>query len=724
MTVSRLNRPEKKLVFSFARRLPVALQTEAAECGLACVAMVSGFYGLKTDLSSLRQMFPISAQGATLKQVIRIANAVELQSRAVRLDLDDLKDLQTPCILHWEMKHFVVLKKATRKGIWIHDPATGERYFDMKDAANLFTGVALELSPTQNFATGNHSQPLTLSHFWSKIIGIRRSLLLVLLLSLCLQVFAIISPYFIQIVVDDVVLRADMALLKILALGFFLLLLIETATHYLRQFVILNLSSRLNVQMAANVFHHLVRLPLDYFSKRHMGDLVSRFGSLNVIRELLTTGVVAVMVDGLMATLTLVVMFWYDVRLTFIVLAVVVLYGLLRYLLYRPLRILNEEQIVAAAKENSHFMESLRAIQSIKLFEKESDRQNQWHNRLTDSLNKEIRIARWTIGFDSANRFLFGAENIAIIYFAAISVTQNMLSVGMLYAFISYKSRFISSMDQLIAKWIEFKMLDLHLDRLADIVFTEKDPLLAKSTNQSLGTENAGRAIRGDIDISDLCFAFGGSESQLFSNLNISIKAGETVAIVGPSGSGKSTLLKCVMGLYQPVSGQILIDGQSIRTWGNFRHQIAAVMQDDQLFSGSIADNIGCFDSQIDSKRIIQCAMMANIHHEILATSMQYNTLVGDMGTSLSGGQKQRLILARALYKKPRILFMDEATSHLDLLNEQRINEQIKSLSITRVIIAHRPETIAMADRAFQLVDGRLETIMSAVNPHKQTEDI
>lgn len=720
--VSSLGRPETKLTFRFCRTLPVVLQTEEAECGLACLAMVAGFHGHKTDLTSLRHLYPISAHGATLKQIMDFSQHMGLAPRALRLELADITKLQVPCILHWEMKHFVVLKKASRKGLVIHDPAVGQRYVSVEDAADQFTGVALELSPTQEFEQGEQSQKLSIRHFWTQITGLRRSLILVLILSLCLQLFAIVSPYFVQIVVDDVILRADVNLLKILALGFLLLLFIELATQYIRQYVILNLSSKLNVQMAANVFRHLIRLPLGYFSKRHIGDLVSRFGSLTTIRELLTTGLVAVVVDGLMAVITLIVMFWYNTQLTFIVLAVVFLYATLRYLLYRPLRILNEEHINAAAKENSHFIESMRAIQSIKLFEKETDRQNQWHNCLTDSLNKDIRISRWRIGFDTANRFLFGIENIAIIYCAAIAVTNNLLTVGMLYAFISYKSRFISAMDQLIAKWIEFKMLDLHFDRLSDIVFTPKDPALIE--NDLIREPTQAEAVRGHITIQNLCFSFDGCDAPLFHNLNLNVCAGETVAIVGPSGSGKSTLLKCIMGLFSYQSGSIMIDGQAIANWRSYRQQIAAVMQDDQLLSGNIADNIACFDVEVDFHRVTKCALLACIHDEIMQMSMQYNTLVGDMGTNLSGGQKQRLLLARALYKQPRILFMDEATSHLDTANERHINQHIKDLSITRVIIAHRPDTIAMADKVYQLVSGRLALFNDAVKPETSNTEI
>src|SRR5690606_17136870 len=247
---------------------------------------------------------------------------------------------------------------------------------------------------------------------------------------------------------------------------------IETGTHVLRQWVMLYLSSRLNIQMAANLFRHLIRLPMSYFSTRHMGDVVSRFGSLHNVRELLTTSLVAAVVDGIMAVITLTVMFFYSIKLTLLVIVVVLLYAALRFALYKPLRLLTEEQIIAQANHDTHFMESVRAIQTIKLFQRENDRQGQWQNRLADTINQGIRITRWNIGYDTINRLLFGFENLLVIYFAATAVMGNIFSVGMLYAFLSYKNRFVGAMDALIATWIEMKMLGLHLDRLSDIVFT------------------------------------------------------------------------------------------------------------------------------------------------------------------------------------------------------------------------------------------------------------
>lgn len=710
-------RPESLLDFGFVQKLPIILQTEAAECGLACLAMVAGFHGLKTDLTTLRRKHSISAQGATLKQIMAIAARMALTSRALRLEMEHLEQLQTPCILHWEMKHFVVLKKVQGNKIVIHDPAIGERQLSLEEASECFTGVALELTPSGEFSKGVEKNRLRFSQFWSSMTGLKRSLGLIILLSLLLQLFAIITPYYMQTVVDDVLMRSDDNLLSVLALGFGLLLLIEASTSLLRQVVVLNLSNKLNMQMSANVFHHLVRLPMDYFIKRHMGDVISRFGSLNNIRDLMTNGIVAVLIDGLMAIITLVVMFMYDATLTFIVIGVVFLYALLRIFLYRPVRLLSEESIVASAKESSHFMESVRAIQTVKLFGKESDRQNQWQNNLAESINKDIRIAKWHIGFDTANKLLFGLENILIIFFAATAVMGNLMSVGMLYAFISYKNRFIGAMDTLISKMIEFKMLDLHFERLADVVFTEKDQVIQNDIDAlDQLHQNSPQAMKGALKVNNLGYRYSEMDVPVLKDINMYVDAGETIAIVGASGSGKSTLLRCLMGLSVPTEGTIEIDERPLAQWPDYRQQISGVLQDDQLLSGSIADNIACFEQNIDFEKVLVCAQLACIHEEIMQTSMQYNTLVGDMGASLSGGQKQRILLARAFYRQPRILFMDEATSHLDVSNEAQINTHIKQLNMTRIVIAHRPETIKMADRVYALNQGELIELSEEMN--------
>jgi len=439
-----------------------------------------------------------------------------------------------------------------------------------------------------------------------------------------------------------------------------------------------------------------------------MGDVVSRFGSLQRVKELLTTGVIETIIDGLMAIITLMMIFFYSPLLSVVVLAAVALYALVRILLYRPFRAISEQEIIARAEENSNFMESVRAIQTIKLFGSEVKREGQWQNRYANAINQSIRLGHFQISYTAINRFLFGFENIVVIYFAATLVINGGFSTGMLFAFMAYKLQFMDKMASLIEKLIEFKMISLHFERLADIAFTEKEDLSTAVVKE--------HPIKGNIELKNLCFKYSDATPNVINDLSLSVKAGESVAITGPSGCGKSTLLKLMLGLNKVNSGEILIDGIPLEQLGNrqYRQQIAAVMQNDQLLSGSVADNIAFFESPIDMELVVYCAELAAIHDDISKMPMGYDSLIGDMGSSLSGGQKQRLILARALYKKPKILFMDEATSHLDTKLESDINQAIMSLDITRIIIAHRKETIASADREISLqpvVEVETETV-------------
>lgn len=695
-----MENPMHLLKFSGTKRLPVILQTEAAECGLASIAMVAAYYGYKTDLTSLRQEHEISLKGANLEELMQIADKLKLSTRALRLDLEHLSQLKTPCILHWDMNHFVVLKKVTKKSIEIHDPGLGERKYTMEEFSKHFTGVALELSPTEEFKSEDSRVNLKLSDFWSKVTGLKSTLGKVFVLSLLLQAFAIASPYYMQLVVDEVILSYDQNLLAILAIGFGLLMAIEMVTGAVRSVLLLHFGNLMSIQLGANLFHHLVRLPLQYFEKRHIGDVVSRFGSLQQVKELLTKGVIEAVIDGVMAIATLIMIFLYSPKLSVIVLIAIAIYAVFRIAMYRPLRQMSEEVIVNQAKEQSNFMETVRGIQTIKLFGREVQRQSVWHNKYADSLNSGIRVGHLNIGYEAFNKVIFGLENVLVIYFAAMLVMEGDLTVGMLFAFMAYKRQFVEKMASLIEKIIEFKMLSLHFNRLADISLTEKE--------QDIQGKMSGKKISGDIELKGINYRYNKKEAPIFKHLDLSIKAGESVAIIGPSGCGKTTLAKLMLGLFEPDEGKIEVDGIDIRQLGlgQYRTQIAAVMQDDQLLSGSIADNISFFDPQLDMQQVEWAAKIAAIDNDILQMTMGYNTLVGDMGAALSGGQIQRLLLARALYRKPKILFMDEATSNLDTKLEFSVNEAVKNLDVTRIIIAHRPETIASADRVIELRYG------------------
>ncbi len=679
-------------------------QSEAAECGLACMAMIANHHGHQLDLSTLRNRYAVSLKGANLQHLMQLGDQMGLAGRALRLDLEHLSQLQLPCILHWNMNHFVVLKKVTAKHIVILDPGAGERKVAMDEVSTAFSGVALELKPTQEFKKIDERVKLGLTAFWTKVEGLVPSLLKIFALSLMLQIFLLASPYYMQLVVDDVLVSMDQPLLAVLAMGFGLMMLLKVVTHALRGWVILHLGSVMNLQMATNLFRHLLHLPLSYFEKRHIGDIVSRFGSLAQVRELMTTSLVEGVIDGIMAITVLVMMFIYSPQLAVVVIAAVVIYALLRWALYKPLRERTEASIVASAKEQSNFMETVRGMQSIKLFGQQSQRLNLWQNRFADTINENFRLGKWQISYQTINQLLFGIENTLVVFLAAYAVMDGMMSVGMLFAFMTYKSQFTERTAALIEKIVQLYMARLHLNRLADIALTEKE---------DEGGVGQQREISGSIKVSGLSYRYSATDPLLFSDLDFEIKAGESVAIIGPSGTGKTTLAKLMLGLLSSESGKIEVDGVDIRHLGlrQYRQQVAAVMQDDQLMTGSLAENIAFFDTQMDMERVVSCAQLAGIHHDVAAMPMGYNALIGDMGSSLSGGQRQRILLARALYRRPKILFLDEATSSLDVQLEHHVNGAIKQLNMTRLIIAHRPETILSADRIVQLYQGKITDV-------------
>jgi ATP-binding cassette subfamily B protein RaxB len=362
--------------------------------------------------------------------------------------------------------------------------------------------------------------------------------------------------------------------------------------------------------------------------------------------------------------------------------------------------------IQSSAKEQSNFLENIRGIQTIKLFGNESQRQGIWQNRYAEVINSEIRLGRLKISFNSFNKLLFGLENVLVIYFAAIMVMANSLSIGMVLAFIAYKGQLTSRFTNLIEQIIQFKMMRLHLDRIADIALTEQE---ANRDGQTSFTD----APKGQLELQDICFSYDNQQTMILDRVNLQVNAGDSIVLTGPSGAGKTTLMKIMLGLLQPTSGKVLLDDKDITHLGlkNYRKHIAAVMQDDTLLAGSIADNINFFDPQPNYLKLEQCAHMSAIHDDINKMTMGYHSLVGDMGSNLSGGQIQRLLLARALYQSPCVLFMDEATSHLDKDNEAKISEQIRHLPMTRIMIAHRQETINMAKQVYSLDKGKLVNV-------------
>ena len=691
------------LRFWSGRSLPVLLQTEAAECGLACMAMVVNHWGHRIDLCAMRRRFSVSLKGTTLKALMDMASALGLLTRPLKIDLPQLRDLSLPCILHWDMNHFVVLESVNRDRVVIHDPAVGARRLAMDEVSRHFTGVALELAPGAAFRVAQEASRFTLLSLMGRVVGLKRSLTQTLLLALSLQACLLVAPFYLQWVVDEALVNADRDLITVLGIGFLLLTLVQSSIGAVRSWATTVLATSLNFQWLGNAFAHLMKLPLSYFEKRHLGDIVSRFSSIQTIQRTLTTQFVEGIVDGLLAVATLVIMLLYSPLLAALACAGVALYALLRWGMFGALREATAEQIIHAARQQTHFLESVRGALSVRLFNRADERRIGWTNFLADQFNAELRISKLSISYQTVHTVLVGAERVIVIWLAALAVLDAHFSAGMMFAFISYKDQFSERLAALIDKLFELRMLRLHGERVADIVLSdaEEAPAFAEIECQR---------IEPSIEVRGVSFRYADGEPFVLKDIDLFVPAGQCLAITGASGCGKTTLIKLLLGLMKPTDGEILIGGVPIDRLvpANYRQLVGAVMQDDQLFAGSIAENISFFDPIASQERVEACARLAAIDCEIRSMPMGYNTSVGDVGTGLSGGQKQRILLARALYKNPRLLVLDEATSHLDLSNEQLVNSAIKQSQLTRVMAAHRPETVAMAQRVVMLAEGRI----------------
>ncbi len=696
--------PLDALQMGWRARLPMVLQTEAAECGLACLAMIVGYHGSGVGLAELRRRFGMSQKGATLKDLVRAADALRLAARPLRLELHELPRLATPCVLHWDLNHFVVLRSVGRKSLVIHDPGEGVRHLSLSEASRHFTGVALELAPAGGFEREERAPSVRLRALVGHVIGLKRALGRLLLLALGIEVLAATSPLFMRWVVDDALVTADHHLLSTLALGFGLLLAIKVMLTTMRGWMLIALGASLKVQGRANLFSHLVHLPASFFEARHLGDVMSRFGSQETILQAITTDAVEVLLDGLLASVTLGLMFVFSPPLAAVVLAGAILYGALRWASYTRLRQASIEAIAWSARRDTHFLETLRGIKTIKLFNAQDDRRSHWLNLLVETVNRQLTTQKLQLLFRSSRAALVAGLSILVVFIGARHVLESGFSVGMLLAFIAYKDQFLDRVSSLINKALELKMLRLHGERLADIALTAPEPRDAAAELE------AGERRPASVELRNVRFRYGESDPWLLDGVDLRIEAGESVAIVGPSGCGKTTLLKLLASLLRPSQGEILVDGQPLSHVGleRYRSMIGVVMQDDQLFAGSIADNICFFSDAPDQARIEACARMAAVHDDIMTMPMGYGTLIGDMGTVLSGGQKQRVLIARALYRQPGILLLDEATSHLDVARERAVNTAIGQCRPTRIIVAHRPETILAADRVVALEQGRV----------------
>ena len=697
----------------FAQRfsLPVILQSERTECGLACLAMVAWYFGSRSNLNALRQQFPASARGTGLGELLNIAGALGFHARALRLSLEDLTKLQRPAILHWDMTHFVVLKSVSKKGIVIHDPAVGRKRCSWEELDKHFTGVALECIPAANFVQEKNVVRSKIADLFVRYPGFNSFVVQLFVLSLFIQVVVIASAFYMQLVIDESIAKNDRDVLLVLFLGFLLLMFINVTMNFARSTVQLYFANQLGFQMVSNVFSQLMRLPVAFFAKRHVGDIVSRFGAVQEIRRILAEDMITVVLDGVFAVITISVLFYFNITLSLIVLFFLVLTASFKLLLIGPIKALTESHIVAEAAANSVLMENMRAIEVIKFYCREMPRIFSWRNRYARQLNANVQLQRFVIRVDLVNGLLSGLEHLLVIYVAAISVLEGSISLGFMTAFLALKSNFSSSVNSFFDKIVQIRLVRLQLERLSDIS-------CAQVEFDTLSAPLDTREWQGSVSLQSLGFSYSGNAEPVFKNINIDIKPGEVVAITGASGAGKSTLLKTMAGLISPSEGRVLIDGLNINASGlrQFRNVSAGVLQSEQLLSGTLLENITLYDDAVDYVRLDGAVRQAGINDFIARLPMGLNSLVGDMGSLMSAGQAQRVLLARVFYKKAKMLFLDEATANLDMQVELKVLAAIRALGVTTIMVSHRQAPLQMADRVLILQNGRLAPLSCAAH--------
>ena len=683
------------------RRIPVMRQLSAAECGAACLAMVLGYYDKAVPLDEIRSVMGIGRDGATALAILNAASRYGLRGRGVKLDVDELHWLPAGTLLHWEFNHFVVFERLRGGFIEIVDPSSGRRRVSPEQLGRSFTGVALVLEPTDTFTpSAAGERPI-----WKQIRAIvadSGQWTRIIVVSLLLQLFALALPALTGTVVDRVVPRGEVHLLGILAVGMVGLVGFHFLASMVRAHLLIQLRTIFDARMTLSFLDHLLRLPYAYFQQRSAGDLMMRVNSNTSIRELLTSGLLSTALDGSLVVLYLGMIFIASPAFG----AVVTLLAVAQLAVFlcsrRRQQDLMTDTLEKQARAESYLVELLAGVETLKASGSELRAGEHWSGLFVDQLNIALDRARLNAVVDSLNGALRIASPLVVLGFGAMQALDGTMTLGAVLALAALAGAFLGPLGNLVATATQLQLLWSYLERIEDV--------LGAAPEQPLDEARQIPTLRGRITLDDVSFRYTTTAPSVVRNVSLEIEAGDFVAIVGRSGSGKSTLASLLLGLYTPTAGRIAYDGADLAGLDAraLRQQVGIVNQRAYLFGGTLRNNIAMGDPQLPLDQLVAAARRAEIHDEISAMPMGYDTLLIDGGASLSGGQRQRVALARALARQPAILLLDEATSALDAVTERAVQTQLAQLPCTRIVIAHRLSTIREADLILVMDDGRV----------------
>jgi ATP-binding cassette, subfamily B, bacterial len=686
------------------RRVPLVQQMTATDCGAAALAMVLGYHGRLVALDEVRRVLKPGRSGSSAASLVTAGGFYGLRGRSVTLDVDQLGTLPTGAILHWEFRHFVVFQSLRRDAVEINDPAKGHRSLPFDVFRKSFTGVAIVFEPTETFDVGGQaspSKPRRLVALFGQVLEQRGALIHLISVSIVVQLLSAAMPLLTGLLIDRVVPRKDYSLLLLLAVGYSGLQVLNLLSRLVREYLSIYLRSQLEATFTLRFLDHLIRLPYSFFQQRTSGDLMMRLGSNTAVRDILTSTLFSTVLDGMMASVYLVLLVAFSPSLTLLVL----LLGGMRLAVLAVMRWkqrhLLEQGLENQARSQTAQVELLGAMETLKTMGLEHRAAESWTNVFVDGLNLSIRRGRLDAHFNVILNILGTVSTLLLMFYGAYVVLLGSWTLGSMMAFNALATGFLGPLTSLVQAALRLQLLEVYLARLNDVWSTPRE--------QDGTTVSTAERLTGEVRMEHVSFRYGPDEPCVLQDITLNCAAGGRIAIVGRTGSGKSSLARLIAGLYEPTSGRVLLDGVDFQSLDrqSVRRQLGIVTQDAQLFGGSIRRNIAFSDPEMSLDRVVAAAKSACIDDEIMAMAMKYETLLGDRGLSLSGGQRQRVAIARALAANPRVLILDEGTSHLDAITEERLNANLARLRCTRIVIAHRLSTIRDADLIVVLDGGR-----------------
>lgn len=682
------------------RRVPELIQMDAMECGAACLAMILTYYGYTVGVAGVRERCGVGRDGLSALTIVQTAQAYGLRARAISLPYDDFRFVRLPAIVHWDFNHFLVVERWSSQTVEIVDPALGRRRVSSREFDERFTGVAIEVEPGAHFAGRRSARRTSLWAYLRSFFLWPGFIVQLIVASLLLQLLGLGLPVITKLFVDQIIPGKFANLLPVIGLGVLIIVLAQGVTALLRASLLIYLQARIDREMMLGFVEHLLALPYHFFQQRSSGDLLTRLASNITMRDLLTGQMISTLLDGSTVIVYLVVLLTQSVPLALIALSIGVLQMILVLATTRVIHDLTRRDLVAQGKSQGYLAEVFLGIATVKAAGAESRVMQRWSNFFFDHLNASVPRDHLTAVLSTVVNTCSLLAPLLLLWVGTMQVLSGSVSVGTMLALNSLAVAFLTPLTSLAGSGQQLQRVRAHFERIADVVEAERE-----QERQAVAQPPQ---LQGQIELRQVNFRYAPDAPLVLRDLDICIQAGSKVALVGRTGSGKSTLGKLLLGLYLPTEGDIFYDRVALRSvdYRAVRSQFGVVLQESTLFCGSIRENIAWNDPDMSLEQVIKAARVAAIHDDIRRMPMGYETMVAESGTALSGGQRQRLAIARALASRPAMILFDEATSHLDAITEQIVEQNLNSLACTRVIIAHRLSTVRNADLILVLDDG------------------